>query len=174
MAGPEELFFFVHEYHDFLICFDASQCCRNCRIRDSVSAPIKRRWKIIRRIYKHILASKKFSQSILFVEEEGFQDQTALSLFTVPKQKKRWLICWLIWLVHRIFIERERTRKQQALQDFWIKIFKVFRYSVSETIPMFFNRLKGDFVPVRSLRNFVSSLFTDPPPLRTHRLVFSK
>ena len=81
-------FFFVHEYHDFLICFDASQCCRNCRIRDSISAAIKRRWKIIRRIYKHILASKKFSQSIFFVEEEGFQDQTALSLFTAPKKNR--------------------------------------------------------------------------------------
>ena len=38
--------------------------------------------------YKHILASKKFSQSIFFVEEEGFQDQTVLSLFTVPKKKR--------------------------------------------------------------------------------------
>ena len=26
--------------------------------------------------------------------------------------------------------------------------FKVFRYSFSETIPMFFNRLKRDFIPV--------------------------
>ena len=103
-------FFFVHEYHDFLICFDASQCCRNCRIRDSVSAAIKRRWKIIRRIYKHILASKKFSQSILFVEEEGFQDQTALSLFTVPKQKKTLFKNFLL-LTCLTCGEPSRTRK---------------------------------------------------------------
>ena len=32
--------------------------------------------------------------------------------------------------------------------------FKVFRYSFSETLPMFFNRLKSDFVLVRSLQTF--------------------
>ena len=79
----------------------------------------------------------------------------ASNIFFPVRVPGRWpRLNWLIWIVHRIFIERERTRKEQALQDFWIKIFKVFRYSFSETIPMFFNRLKGDFVPVRSLRNF--------------------
>ena len=33
-------------------------------------------------------------------------------------------------------------------------ILKVFRYSFSETIPIFFNRLKRDFILVRSLQNF--------------------
>ena len=33
-------------------------------------------------------------------------------------------------------------------------VLKVFRYSFSETIPMFFNRLKSDFVLVRSLQTF--------------------
>ena len=33
-------------------------------------------------------------------------------------------------------------------------ILKVFRYSFSETIPIFFNRLKMDFILVRSLQNF--------------------
>ena len=31
---------------------------------------------------------------------------------------------------------------------------KVFRYSFSETSPMFFNRLKSDFILVRSPQNF--------------------
>ena len=32
--------------------------------------------------------------------------------------------------------------------------FEVFRYSFSETMPMFFNLLKSDFILVRSLQNF--------------------
>ena len=35
-----------------------------------------------------------------------------------------------------------------------INLFKVFRYSFSETRPMFFNRLKSDFVLVLSLQTF--------------------
>ena len=31
---------------------------------------------------------------------------------------------------------------------------KIFRYSLSETSPMFFNRLKSDFILVRSPQNF--------------------
>ena len=58
--------YFVHEYHDFLICFDLSQCWRDCRIRGSSSAAIGRRWKTSRQIYIHILALNEFSQSIFF------------------------------------------------------------------------------------------------------------
>ena len=36
----------------------------------------------------------------------------------------------------------------------FIHPFEVFRYSFSETIPMFFNRLKSDFILVRSPQNF--------------------
>ena len=40
---------------------------------------------------------------------------------------------------------------------FWEFVYchlKVFRYSFSQTIPMFFNRLKSDFILVRSLQTF--------------------
>ena len=43
------------------------------------------------------------------------------------------------------------------LQSFWKPFhwcFKVFRYSFSDTLPIFFYRLKGDFILVRSLWNF--------------------
>ena len=47
--------FLGREYHDFL---------QDCRIRDSASAAIGRRWKTSRQIYKQILALKEVSQSI--------------------------------------------------------------------------------------------------------------
>ena len=33
-------------------------------------------------------------------------------------------------------------------------VLKVFRYCFGETIPMFFNHIKSDFILVRSLQNF--------------------
>ena len=43
-----------------------------------------------------------------------------------------------------------------SIKSEWLENFdnKVFRYSFWETIPMFFNRLKCDFILVRSPQNF--------------------
>ena len=41
------VYFFSREYHDFLICFHACQCRRDCRIRGSASTAIGRRWKTV-------------------------------------------------------------------------------------------------------------------------------
>ena len=115
-------FFFVHEYHDFLICFDASQCCRNCRIRDSVSAAIKRRWKIIRRIYKHILASKKFSQSIFLLRKKGFKIKLLFHCLLHPKKRSlKTSFCWHVYpaanrLVHVRIGPIVKARKKLAYQ----------------------------------------------------------
>ena len=92
--GPRWLYlvvYFVREYHDFLICLDLSQCRRDCRIRGSPSSAIGRRWKTSRQIYIHILALNEFSQSIFFLQEEGFQVRTTLSLFTVNARRLRQL-----------------------------------------------------------------------------------
>ena len=41
-----------------------------------------------------------------------------------------------------------------SLPEQQYSLFKMFRCSFSETIPMFFNRLKSDFILVRSPQNF--------------------
>ena len=75
--------YFFREYHDFLICFHACQCRRDCRICGSTSTAIGRRWKTVGNLQTHILALNEFSQRIFFFQGESFQVWTALSLFTV-------------------------------------------------------------------------------------------
>ena len=54
-----------------------------------------------------------------------------------------------------LFISIARARKTRKTCDLCVRCyFKVFRYSFSEAIPIFFNRFKSDFILVWSLYNF--------------------
>ena len=70
--------FFVREYHDFLIYFDASQCRRDCRIHGSAFAAIGRRWKTDQ---SENLQTHSDPQEI--VSKHFFVQKKALKLFTV-------------------------------------------------------------------------------------------
>ena len=97
MPGPElcVVFFFVREYHDFLICFDAILEL-SARLQNTRAAHLLSDWKTPGKqsanLPTHSSRLKKFPQSI-FVQEEGFQVQTALLLFTVNA------LCQLLWIL---------------------------------------------------------------------------
>ena len=70
----------------FFWTLEALNCRLDCRILNSASAVIGRRWKTSGQIYKQILIKKKITRNSLkafLCAEEGFKVWTALSLFSV-------------------------------------------------------------------------------------------
>ena len=67
---------------------NTSQCRQDCRIRGSASVAIRRRWKLnqLANTKTHSGLEQYYSLKaffFVFVQEEGFQVRTALSLFTL-------------------------------------------------------------------------------------------
>ena len=97
--------YFFREYHDFLICFHACQCRRDCRICGSTSTAIGRRWKTVGNLQTHILALNEFSQRIFF---SGRRLSSLNSSFTVYCKRSLALPTSLCW---HVFAQPARTRK---------------------------------------------------------------
>ena len=88
----------------------------------------------------------------------------------IDSNKDTFLILWLIWHDNKVNVESYYSSTEYILpymqqlrlfiQWFWkystclVLTLKVFQYSFSQTILMFFNRLKRDVILVRSPQNF--------------------
>ena len=97
---------------------------------------------------------KQFFSSYSYLSEWSSIWKSRLSQFSLFRQSIYFTDFWILFKIEFLKISMLVCLKTPSKKKNKALPFKVFRYSFSEAITIFFNRLKSGFFLVRSLLNF--------------------